>query len=123
MDGSPRYFLDYRALNNRMRAKKFPFRKSKEVTNNMAGSKTFSQLYMFAGYWKLNLADGSQEGTVYRCKCVFPAKLVKSSGYILSEYGISYDREKAKFISQSRPSQSKKEPRSFQLFFRQKICA
>lgn len=49
-DGSPRIFVKYQALNKRMKADKFLLLKIEEVIDDMARSKVFSKLDIFAGY-------------------------------------------------------------------------
>lgn len=65
-DGSPRFCVDYRALNERMKAYKFPLPKIEKVIDDMAGSKIFSKLDMLAGYWQIKLAENVGEKTAFR---------------------------------------------------------
>lgn len=51
--GGPRFCVDYRALIKRMKANKYSLTKIKEVIDNMVGSKFFSMLDIFAGYWQI----------------------------------------------------------------------
>lgn len=49
-DYSTRFFVDYRALNKRMKAEKFILPKTEEVVDDKDGLKVFSKLDMFASY-------------------------------------------------------------------------
>lgn len=51
-----RCFLGYRALKKKMKADKFRLPKIEEVIDDMAGTKAFSKLDMFFGYWQIMLA-------------------------------------------------------------------
>lgn len=42
-DGSAKFYVDYRALNKRTKAEKFPLSKMEEVIDEMAGSKNLQQ--------------------------------------------------------------------------------
>lgn len=67
-DGSKRFCVDYRALNKRMKADRFPSPKIEEFLDDLKGCNVFSKLGIFAGYWKVILADHVQEKTTFRCK-------------------------------------------------------
>lgn len=60
--------MDYWALNRRMKADKFPLPKIEKVLEELAGSKIFSKVDMFAGYRQIKLAVGVQGKSALRCK-------------------------------------------------------
>lgn len=49
-DGRPKFCVDYRALNKRMKADKLPIPGAEEVIEDMAGGRVFSKLDMLAGH-------------------------------------------------------------------------
>lgn len=67
-DGSPRFCVEYRTLNKRMKADKYPTPNVEEILDKMARLTVFSKLDRFMRYWQVRLADHVQEQTTFRCK-------------------------------------------------------
>lgn len=67
-DGKPRFCVNYRALNKRMMADRFPVPTIEKALDNMAGSLVFTKLDMFAGYRHVCLEEHVQENTAFPCK-------------------------------------------------------
>lgn len=63
-----RLFLDYPALNKRMKAGIFPLPKIEEVVDARACSKLFRNMYMFGGDCQNTVARNVRESTVSFCK-------------------------------------------------------
>lgn len=60
-DSHPRFCIGYRALNNKMKGGKFPIPNFEEILDEMSRATVFINLDMFAGYWKIQLAEHVQE--------------------------------------------------------------
>ena len=56
-DGKLRFCVDYRALNRVMKADKWPLSKMEEVFDDFEGSKVFTTLDLFSGYWQVRMAS------------------------------------------------------------------
>lgn len=63
--GRRRFWVYFQTLNERMKADKFPLRKIEEIVDDMVGSKIFSKLDIFAGYWQIELAESVWEQTAF----------------------------------------------------------
>lgn len=60
-DDRPRFCIDCRALNRRMKADRFRLPRIDEILDGMSGDKVFTKLEMFAADWKIQLANHVQE--------------------------------------------------------------
>lgn len=67
-DGNPRFCIDYLVLKNHMKGDKFSIPSIAEVIEDMAGSRVFSKLDMFAGYWQVQLTERVKYITAFTCK-------------------------------------------------------
>lgn len=70
-DGSPRFCVNYWALNKRIKAGKFTLPDIENLIDNMAESRVFNKLDMFAGYWKFKQTESVRGKTTLRCKLRF----------------------------------------------------
>ena len=52
-DGKPRFCVDYRTLNQRMKPVQFPMPKPEEIFEELVGSTVFITLDLFSGYWQV----------------------------------------------------------------------
>ena len=67
-DGKPRFCVDYRILNRRMKADRWPLPKTEEIFDDLEGSKVFSTLDLFSGYWQVRMAEQCKEKTTFVCR-------------------------------------------------------
>lgn len=67
-DSQPRFCIDYRVFNKRMKVDKLLIPNLEEFLEDMAGANVFIKVDTFAGYWKLKLAEHVQEITDFTCK-------------------------------------------------------
>ena len=68
MDGTTRFYVDYRLLNSQMKPDKWPLPKVQEIYDDLEGSKVFSTLDLFSGYWQVRMADECNEKTTFACR-------------------------------------------------------
>lgn len=67
-DGSSRFCVDYRVLNQRMKADRFPLPKIQEIFDELIGGKVFTTLDLFSGYWQIRLSEACKEKTTFVCR-------------------------------------------------------
>ena len=67
-DGKPRFCVDYRIMNRRMKADRWPLPKMEEIFDDLEGSNVFSTLDLFSGYWQVRMADHCKERTTFICR-------------------------------------------------------
>jgi hypothetical protein len=56
-DGSTRFRVDYRKVNNVTRKDAYPLPRIDETLNTLAGSKWFSTLDLISGYWQVEMSE------------------------------------------------------------------
>ena len=66
-DGKPRFCVDYRTLNRRMKADRWPLPKNEEIFDDLEGSSVFTTLDLFSGYWQVRMAENCKEKTNFVC--------------------------------------------------------
>lgn len=66
----PDFFVDYCSLNRKMKPDKRPLPRVEEVLADSSGSKWFTNLGLFSGYWKIRLANGVKQKTKFICRYV-----------------------------------------------------
>ena len=64
-DGSVRFCVDYRQINNLTRKDAYPLPRIDDTLDTLAGSKWFSTLDMLSGYWQVEVADSDKEKTAF----------------------------------------------------------
>ena len=64
-DGSLRLCVDFRGLNKKIVADRFPLPVMSEVLQNLANSDTFTTLDCMAGFWQIALDEDSKEKTAF----------------------------------------------------------
>lgn len=67
-DSKPRFCVDYRTLNGRMKADKWPLPRMEEIFDDLEGSKVFTTLDLFSSYWPLRMAEHCKEKTTFVCR-------------------------------------------------------
>lgn len=67
-DGGPRFRVDFRPLNKRMRADRWPIPNIEELIDETEGRKIFNNLDLFTGYWNIRLDEDVQEMATFQCK-------------------------------------------------------
>ena len=65
--GKPRFCVDYRLLNSKMKPDKWPLRNIEEIFDDLEGSKVFSTLDLFSGYWQVRMGEECKEKTTFVC--------------------------------------------------------
>jgi hypothetical protein len=64
-DGSMRFYIDYRMLNDITKKDVYPLPRIDETMESMHGSRRFSSLDMHAGYWQVPMAAKDQDKTAF----------------------------------------------------------
>lgn len=64
-DGNPRFCVDYRSLNQRMKADRWLLPKFQGLLYYLAGRKVFSTLDLFSGYCQIRVAEIFKEKTTF----------------------------------------------------------
>ena len=68
-DGTQRFCVDYRKLNEVTRKDSYPLSRIDTTLDALAGSKWFSTLDMKCGYWQVNLEESDREKTAFSTGC------------------------------------------------------
>lgn len=66
--GKPRFCVEYRVLNERMKADRFPLSKIQEIIDELAGGIFFTKLELFFGYWQIKLDKHCKKKTTFVCR-------------------------------------------------------
>lgn len=67
-DGKPRFCVDYRVLNQRMKGDRFPLPKIQEIFDELSGGAVFTTLDFFSGYWQIRMSEDCKEKTTFVCR-------------------------------------------------------
>lgn len=67
-DGKPRFCVDYRTLNSRMKTKPWPIPQTQEIFDALGGSRVFTTLDLFSGYRQIRMAEDCKEKTAFICR-------------------------------------------------------
>ena len=66
-DGSPRFCIDFRKLNNVTTADQYPLPNIAEIVDLIGQAKVFSTLYLKSGYWQIAIDEAFIPKTAFRC--------------------------------------------------------
>ena len=67
-DGSTRFCVDYRQLNNITRKDSYPLPNIDETLDSLSGAQYFCALDLASGYWQVPLTDSAKEKTAFSTK-------------------------------------------------------
>ena len=67
-DGKPRFCVDYRTLNHKMKPDRWPIPKIEEIFDDLKGNTHFTTLDLFSGYWQVRLREECKEKTTFVCR-------------------------------------------------------
>ena len=68
-DGSPRFCVDYRQLNERTVRDSYPLPRMDDCLDSLRDAQFFSTLDCNAGYWQMPLAEEDKPKTAFTCHC------------------------------------------------------
>lgn len=60
-DGKPRFCIDFRALNKKIKADAYPIPKIEDLLSCLEGARYFAELDLNSGYWQLRLGKGKEK--------------------------------------------------------------
>ncbi|GJS40579.1 reverse transcriptase [Tanacetum coccineum] len=115
-DGSYRFCVDYRALNEATVKDKFPIPTADEMFDELGGAVIFTKLDLRAGYHQIRVHDRDVYKTAFRThdghyefldhefyvkksKCVFGTDSLEYLGHIISGRGVEVDPKKVSAVS------------------------
>jgi hypothetical protein len=92
LDGRPKYrfCVDFRALNTVTKFDSYPLPLFEQTTSTLAGSKYFSVLDCYSGYWQINIREEDKEKTAFTVPSGHYE--VNRTGYGLCNSGASFQR-------------------------------
>ena len=67
-EGNPRFCVDYRMLNQTMKAERWPLPKIEEILDDLEGSAYFTSLDFFSSYWQTRIAQQCKKMTTFVCR-------------------------------------------------------
>ena len=67
-DGNPRFCIDYRRLNAVMKRDRWPMPRVDEIFDEISGSKIFTTIDLFQGYWQIKMEESCKKKTTFICR-------------------------------------------------------
>ena len=67
-DGSVRFCVDFRRLNERMLRDNYPLPHVEDILDGMRGAQVFSTIDLFSGYWQIRLSPECSKIATFICK-------------------------------------------------------
>ena len=64
-DGSPRFCIDYRILNGRIKPSRWPIPHIEEIFDDLRGAVIFTTLDLFSGYWQIQMEESHKDITTF----------------------------------------------------------
>ena len=68
-DGSSRFCIDYRKVNNITRKDAYPLPRIDDTLDTLAGSQWFTTLDLISGYWQVEMSEKDKEKTAFCTPC------------------------------------------------------
>ncbi|KAE8710387.1 hypothetical protein F3Y22_tig00110321pilonHSYRG00086 [Hibiscus syriacus] len=105
-DGTWRFCVDYRQLNNMTIKDKFPIHVVEDLLDELHGAVYFSNIDLKSGYWQIRIKEEDIYKTTFRThqghyefKCFFGQTQVEYLSHIISAAGVATDPSKCSFDS------------------------
>ena len=64
-DGKPRFCVDYRILNRKIKPDRWPLPRIEEIFDELGGNSLFTTLDLFSGYWQIRMDTACKEMTTF----------------------------------------------------------
>lgn len=68
-DGTPRFCVDYREINARMKGDRGKIPKIQEIFDELKRGRVFTAMDILSGYWKVRLHEYCKDKTTLICRC------------------------------------------------------
>ncbi|XBJ04555.1 hypothetical protein VPH35_023472 [Triticum aestivum] len=128
-DGSWRFCVDYRHLNNITVKNKYPMPVIDELLDELSGANWFTKLDLKSGYHQIRLVRGEEHKSAFKThqglyefkhqlyikksKCSFAQKQLEYLGHIISHKGVATDPSKIQVVAQWPTPTTVKQVRGF----------